>query len=140
LGWGGDVAGGDVYDDRSTIKRDMEQIWAYHKAAFFLALGLAFVFGLVLVSVPPVSLYVRAMQQWQRDREKHAHVRLHLPIHIHIYTYTYVNRGGGGGQKDERPKGRETKKRAQHADCSREISKAVRWCCTGRPGSYTGAD
>jgi hypothetical protein len=32
----------------STIKRDMEQIWAYHKAAFFLALGLAFVFGLVL--------------------------------------------------------------------------------------------
>jgi hypothetical protein len=62
VGWGG-----DVYNDRSTIKRDMEQIWAYHKAAFFLALGLAFVFGLVLVSTPPVSLYVRAMQQWQTD-------------------------------------------------------------------------
>ena len=102
--WGGG-GGGDVYDDRSTIKRDMEQIWAYHKAAFFLALGLAFVFGLVLVSTPPVSLYVRAMQQWQTDI-----------------------RGGGRGKGRDRT-------RAQHADCSRYISKAVRWCCTGRPGA-----
>jgi hypothetical protein len=29
-----------------TIKSDMEQIWKYHKAAFFLALGLVFVLGL----------------------------------------------------------------------------------------------
>jgi len=35
----------------STIKHDMEQIWNYHKAAFFLALGLAFLFGLIFGAV-----------------------------------------------------------------------------------------
>lgn len=32
----------------TTIKNDMEQIWKYHKAAFFLALGITFFFGLIL--------------------------------------------------------------------------------------------
>jgi protein disulfide-isomerase-like protein len=36
----------------TTIKKDMEQIWQYHKAAFFLALGLTFVLGLLLVTAP----------------------------------------------------------------------------------------
>lgn len=34
----------------TTIKNDMEQIWKFHKAAFFLALGLAFLLGIILVS------------------------------------------------------------------------------------------
>ena len=37
---------------RKTIKKDMEQIWNFHKAAFFVALGLAFLLGLLLVSPP----------------------------------------------------------------------------------------
>jgi len=37
---------------RKTIKKDMEQIWNFHKAAFFVALGLAFLLGLLLVFPP----------------------------------------------------------------------------------------
>jgi thioredoxin domain-containing protein 5 len=32
----------------ATVKKDMEQIWNYHKAAFFLALGVVFLLGLLL--------------------------------------------------------------------------------------------
>eukprot|EP00277_Geminigera_cryophila_P046946 CAMPEP_0173079792 /NCGR_PEP_ID=MMETSP1102-20130122/15475_1 /TAXON_ID=49646 /ORGANISM="Geminigera sp., Strain Caron Lab Isolate" /LENGTH=212 /DNA_ID=CAMNT_0013952423 /DNA_START=105 /DNA_END=743 /DNA_ORIENTATION=- len=34
-----------------TIKKDMEQIWNFHKAAFFVALGLAFLLGLLLGAI-----------------------------------------------------------------------------------------